>query len=378
MLSSNRKISLRQLQILIILEAFGMGVVMLPRRAAEYAARDGWLVIIGIAALACIGAALITAAMRPSSAFLEYTAKLLGRPAAKLLATGLAVKLLLNAGLQTRLFALLIRQSLLNRTPMAVVTGLTVAAAAYTASKGIETRARVAEILFILIMPLMLLLFICAFFTSDTSNLLPVFTVKPARIITGAARLGYAFTGLECLLLVFPFIQRPKDTRRAVIFAVSAAGAAFLLITLAAIASFGPDGLLTQSAPVLRMMDMLNIPGGFTERQDALMFSFWIITVFAGLNMYVFFSALLVKGLARKGKNGGWVIACATAVFALACLPLDAGAVEVYMDKLYFTFGVFYIFILPVILIAAAKLRGVNETPDTGDNAFTEQSGAAL
>ena len=41
MLSINEKISLRQLQALIILSAMGTGVIVLPRRVAEIACSDG-------------------------------------------------------------------------------------------------------------------------------------------------------------------------------------------------------------------------------------------------------------------------------------------------------------------------------------------------
>ena len=42
----NDKISVRQLQVLLILDIFGTGVIVMPRIAASIAGENGWLVAI--------------------------------------------------------------------------------------------------------------------------------------------------------------------------------------------------------------------------------------------------------------------------------------------------------------------------------------------
>ena len=73
-MASNVRISMRQLQILIILSAMGTGVLVLPRRAAEFlpeGAQDGWFIAIGLMIIAMLAGALVSAAARCAQAAAE-------------------------------------------------------------------------------------------------------------------------------------------------------------------------------------------------------------------------------------------------------------------------------------------------------------------
>lgn len=360
MLSANQKITLRQLQILLILDAFGTGVIVLPRRAAEYAAQDGWLIVAGLTLLALLSAFLITTAARifPSESLIAYTGRLWGKPVAYLVCAGLWLKIVLCFSLELRLFMEIIRITLLRNTPSVVVGGLMLFLGAYAATKGIETRARIGEILILAVMLPLLILFALALFDIDFSNLAPALTAPPERLLSGTMRLGYAFTGLESCLLIFPFLNKPKEGRRAITQAVFLTGVLFILVTIVTIAKFGPEDLLRQPWPVLRMMDLLNIPGSLIERQDALVLSFWIISVFAAINAALFFSAVLSKDLIRHGRPAYHIYAAALVMLGLASLPISTAQVYRYLDCLYLYAGVFYLFIFPILLLAAAYFRG--------------------
>ena len=397
------------MQILIVLEAFGMGLVILPGRAAEYAAQDAWLVSAVFAVMACVAALLLTAVGRrfPNDRFLCFTGRVLSKPVAYLLAVGLAVKLILGAAMSLRLFALAAKSFLLNHTPTAAVCALMVGIAAYAAAKGIEARARIGEILFFVIIPPMLILFLLAFFNIDCTNLMPVRAASPGILVRGAFWLGPLFIGLESLLLVFPYVNCPNPGRRTrpsgtppidaaeepqnshahegksifpltkdeglrvkpamtkekaaarkIIAAVAFAGILIVLITALCVAKFGYIGLVTTQWPLLRMMDMIALPGALIERQGALVLSFWIVTVFLSVNSALFFGAELAKDITHRGQARTHVMLCGVTVFLLACLPLEAETILRWMDGLYVTFGIFYWFIFPVVFLTAARLRG--------------------
>jgi spore germination protein len=377
MLSANQKISLRQLQILIIVNALGTGLIVLPKRAAEYAAQDGWLVVIGLVLLAMIlGALIITAAGAAANAgtsteasFIELTKRVFPKPMAYLFAMGLFVKLILNAGLEMRVFATIVRQMLLQNTPLAVISGVMLAVCAYSAAKGIETRARAAEVLLVLLAIIFIIFLTIAFLDVDFSNLRPVAKTPPGRVLSGVAGLGYIFTGLECLLLITPYMKRNNNhqhqsrwvknpERRGVVMAIAVAGGFITLLTLLTIAKFGPHELPHQPWPVLRLMSMVTLPGSFVARQDALVMSFWIISVFALCNMFLYFSALLARDIMKnRGKHKYYVWGCAAAVLAVACLPIYGEQIYRWMDSVYMTFGIFYLFIFPLLLLGSIKIK---------------------
>jgi len=228
---------------------------------------------------------------------------------------------------------------------------------AYAAAKGMETRARVAEVLLgVMALPFIFLIGL-AFFDTNFANLQPVFITPPQDLARGILRLGFIFTGLECLLLTSPFIRKGKKMGRHVATALAFAGGIFLLITLLTMAKFGRD-VTTQQWPVIRMMDMLNIPGSFIERQEVLMFSFWIITAFTIASAFVFFGGLLVKDIFQTNiKHMGMLVTMA-AVFAVSVFPWgEAERVYQALDFMYMTSGVFFMVILPIVLLIAAKFK---------------------
>ena len=361
MLAANGKITMRQLQILIILSAMGTGVIVLPRRAAQFAGQDAWVIAVGLAVLAVFIGALISAAVmaatktKPNAGFIEFTGFLLTRPVAYVLGTVLWIKLVVAAGLELRIFLEITQVIMLPQTPLPVVSIAVLLVCAYAAAKGMETRARVAEVLFaVMAIPFVFLIGL-AFFDTNFSNLQPVLVTPPQDLLQGTLRLGFILTGMECLLLVSPFLKKGKHMGRHIVGALAFAGSIIILITVLTLAKFG-TGVVNQPWPVLRMMDMLNIPGSFIERQEALIFSFWIITAFAIGNTMLFFGGLLVKDMFRPKPRHTGVIVTSFAVLAISVFPWGSQVYEI-LDFMYMTSGVFFLIILPLIILAAAKFK---------------------
>ena len=387
MLAANGKITMRQLQILIVLGAMGTGMIILPRRVAEFAGQDGWIIVVGLAVLAVLIGLLISTAIsaatkaKPEAGFIEFTGFLLTRPVAYVCGIVLWLKLVLSAGLELRVFMQMTQAVMLPQTPMAAVSVVMLLVCAYAAAKGMETRARVAEVLFaVMALPFVFLVGL-AFFDTNFANwrtaiafpvrMQPMLVTPPRDLLQGTLRFGFIFAGLECLLLVSPFLKKNKHMGRHVAGALGFAGGIILLITGLTIAKFG-RGIVDQPWPVLRMMDMLNIPGSFIERQEALMFSFWIITAFAIGNMMLFFGGLLVKDMFRPKAKYLGVIATAVAVFAVSIFPW--GDIYGVLDFMYLTVGAFFLVVLPVFLLIAAKLHRIADKKRNSKMKTTVQS----
>ena len=360
MLSMNSKITLRQMQILIILSAMGTGLMVLPRRVAQYAAQDGWLIVLGVTIVGMVITALIIKAVRvkPQANFVEYTAYALSRPVALILAVVLWIKLVFSAGLIMRFFILITQDVLLPQTPKFIVSGVIIGVCAYAAYMGIEARARIAEVLFMFIVLPILFLFIIALMDIDFTQLQPMFTASPVNILRGTWRLGFMFTGLECLLLIGPYINKQQKIGRTAVTAVAFSGIIITVITVITIAKFGAS-VVDEPWPVLRMMDLLPLPGAFIERQEALMFSFWIITVFLFVNALIFFGARLLKDITRKQTSHRLIFVAITAlaVFFVTLISWEADDVFARLDDIYFTLGIFFLIIFPVFVIMGAYLR---------------------
>ena len=360
MLSSNERITLRQFQILFVLEAFGTGFVVMPRLAARYAGQDGWLVALLLVVPGVIFATLVsgTAKAFGREHFTAYTRRLLSAPVAAVVCFLLWAKILFCAGLELRLFGEIIRALLLMRTPSVAVYIVVLGVAAYAAAKGIETRARLAEILIVVIAVPLVILGAVAMFSIDFTNLMPALVTPPEDLLNGVLSLGFIFTGLEFIFLAFPYLNKPQEGRKAAVHAMAFAGLIMAVITAVTIAKFGPHNVQAQQWPILKMMDMLNIPGSLIARQEALILSFWMLSVFAYAAASLFYGAVLGRDQTGKGKHYWWVIACAAIVCTVAALPLSQAHTYWLLDQIFLTFGLGFWVGVPIILMVAKKLRG--------------------
>ena len=360
MFAENKKISLRQLQVLLILDIFGTAVVTLPRITAELGGQNGWQLIAGGTALVVLYTILIhrLCLEYPHMTFVEFSQEITNRPVGILLTLGLGFKILVTAGLDLRIFCEIIRQTMLMETPTFVTAGAMVLVAAYIAQKGYEVRARAGEILVIIMFLPFFLVFLIACIGADFSNLLPLQPVSPTGFIKGSVIVAFSFQGMEYLLFAHPFIRTPKKVGHAAVTAVLILGSMMILTTLVTFARFGIEDVQMKLWPVIQMMDTVDIPGSFIERQDVLVMWFWIISSFAGVSAGLYFVSILLGRLTKKKeKRNIFVYAAMAVVFLVSLLPSDVTQTYQMIDFCNQYFGFLYIFIIPIILYFIAKRK---------------------
>ncbi len=361
MFSLNNKISLRQIQALLILDVFGTGVILLPRIVAEYGEQNGWMcLILGLLfALVFIYLMCSVAEKFPDHTFVEYSSKILSKPVGVILTLVFVIKILLTTALELRLFGEIVAVSLLPRTPYWIVAVIMLAVAAYGASKGYETRARLGELLIVVILLPLALVFVLAATQVDYSNLLPVGISDAKNFVLGGYRAAFAFTGFEFCLLIYPYVSRPKAAKKAVMNAALITGGFMLIITLITLARFGPWEIQSRMWPVLEMMDTIDLPGSFFERQGALVMSFWIVSIFAIVNAGLFFVSVQLKDVTRRGPHFLYVCLGAVLIFALSVIPEDVPGTLAFLNIVYFTLGISFFLAVPLLLYVVMKVRGI-------------------
>ena len=365
MFSKNDKISVRQFQILLLLDMLGMGLVTLPGRAAGYAAQDAWLAVLAAALFAVAAVYLMTtaASLFPGKTFFGYSSLILTKPAAVIITLLFAARLIALSALELRLFGGLIKQTALPDTPFWAVCAVMLGLCAYAAAKGYETRARAGEILIIAALIPIVVVFVFSAAGADFSNALPVFGSGSENILSGGAAAMLSFAGIEFCLPGVYFLRDSRRARRGAMSAAALAGGFMAAVTLVCAARFGEAGLTRLMWPALEMLDTANIPGAFMERQDVIVLSFWIITVFALVNACLFFSAGLIRDVfgASKRKPALSVLIIAAAVFGLSFIPRDINETMSWFLIISQYSGVFFFFALPLALIITAKIRRIKD-----------------
>lgn len=362
MFAENNFITTRQLKLLLILDIFGMGITILPQKAVQFGGQNGWVVILIGLLISLVFLTLINnvAKIYPNDTFIEYTTKILGKPLALVISIGFILKILIGVAMEIRIFSEILKEIMLFNTPFWVISFSMLILGSYMASKGYEARGRIAEILvFIVFIPLAFVFFI-ALFDIDFSNLKPFLKeINTKELLKGGGYMLFYFTGIEFIFLVYPYIKEKEKIKKTTIEAITIVGVLMVLVTTITIARFGKYDINHQMWPVLEMMDTIDLPGSFVERQDALIMTFWIISIFMLVNAGMFFSSLICKDIVKKGTHTKFICICIPIVYFISFLPQNITVVYKIIDISYYTFGIFYLVILPILLYVIAKIRGL-------------------
>ncbi|MDR1209454.1 MAG: GerAB/ArcD/ProY family transporter [Clostridiales bacterium] len=310
--SENNRVSPFQAQALIILNVFGAGVVTLPRVAASYAGRDAWLCVVIAAAVAAVIAILLAKLSK------YYDDSFPRKPIGIIVCSLLTAKAVWSAAWGLRFFGTVVKAVMLPRTPFWAVAAAMTAIAAYAASRGIEPRARLAQALIVVALAPFVFVMCVVAADADFTRLVPAFQTPAEGVLTGSAAALAAFSGVELIFPAGRFVDGRGGLSRRIGSAVALTGILMAATTAVCVADSGAALLAKKTWPVISMMDAADMPGSLLERQGSLMMGFWIISVFALTNAYLFYSSVMLEGMIGRMSRRKYVIITAAAVLALA------------------------------------------------------------
>lgn len=302
MFSDNNKISTRQVFRLFVFDFIGMSTLVLPAKLANAVGSDGIFSIVAGGALSSLYLWYLARIMRGmDSDLIRYTKDALPRWGAFVMMILFAVYCILEAGYGAYIFADVMRKGLIGGESYTLLLILILAVAAYAIQSGIESRARVYEILFwVLFVPLFLLLWIAA---SDTNvEYLGPFLAAPASDAVWSGTRVFCYLTPVFLVLFFPAYVK-KDAQKQMVGAVYAALwvaiAVFVVFYLILLGSFGDKAMANMRYPALTLMSNIHLRGSFLKRLDAFLLAIWFFTLFALINVFLFYAEQLIAALAE-------------------------------------------------------------------------------
>jgi spore germination protein (amino acid permease) len=367
MFSDNEKISLRQLKRIVVFDLFSISWLIIPRIAVETAGRDGLSAIILSIIIALIYAGFLLLLTKSiENNLMDYATRTVGKFLTFIIGVLYIIKLVACTVLVTRLFGEVIKETLLEDTDTRLIVFLLLLVSSYAASKGVEVRARITEVLyFIVIIPIF-------FFTLmgirevDLSNLLPIFTEKPADIIYGGYLIFLTFTMLELLLFSIPLVNTERDCLkkekrifRYLVQSILIVGILDLLFFIVTAGILGMQETKAKLWSTITIIQSIDMPGGFIKRQDAFLLGIWMLSIFTLISGFIYYLSFFTKHIFHSSSHKYYIFVVTLLLFGICALPMD---LEIYFD--YFEFYMKYIgmpqsIIIPSFVVLISKLRKV-------------------
>lgn len=304
MFSDNRKISIRQTRRLLILDLFGASSLLLPGMLAKVAGTDGIFCIAAAALLTILYVWVLGRVLeRMQGDYYTYLKQMVGSFAGDVLMIFyLFFFLLLGAFLLYQLTGL-VRAWLLPEGSYGLICILLLVLAGYATMRGIEGRARIYEILFwFLLAPLLYMLTLAAK-EVDTNYWTPVVNTSPENFGQGILIVSAFFLPVCFILFLKPHCSNVKKLGRCVKGAVGIVAVLNMAVYLILLGNFQVKTTAVLKRPVITLMSMVKLPGGFFARMDAFMTAIWFFSLFALMNTGVFYSSHILKELFREKKT---------------------------------------------------------------------------
>ena len=362
MFAENRKISLRQLQVLLLLDSFGTAVLFLPAELSQISGKACWgAAMIGGGLFVLVSFILAkTAEFFSAGTIVDWCRGTFGYVAGTVILAGLAVKMLLDGVLELRIFSEIICRAMLPDTPVWVLSLVILLVAWLLAFHGVECRGRSGEVLFfVVVLPLCLVLAAVAV-SAEYGRTLPVSMPSVRGIGQSILLVSISFQGLSFLYFVFPYLQKGEKAASAVSFSSLLSAGFLTVIVFLCLAVYGETVLSDKLLPALQMMERVSFTGVFLTRQDLLLLWFWMVSVCIFLSGTLFYGSFLGMRLFRQRseKRRKWMVICLFLLFGLSLLPENLA--EAYRFRMLVSpwLNLFYLLVLPVILWVLAKRRG--------------------
>lgn len=332
-------------------------IVSLPSIAALYAKQDAWMTDIIATMTGIIVILLVTELGRrfPGKTIIEYLQTILGVWIGK--AVGFLYILFFlyaNVGI-IREFSELLGTMIMPQTPIIVLSSIFVLLAAYAVRSGLETIARLLEIILPGIIVLYILILLSGLVQADFYRLFPVLENGFKPVILGSI-IPSAWRGQVIVLAVFlPYLAEPQKGRFLGIWsAIVLTG--FLVATAALNTAIFGASVARLSFPTFMIPSELLI-GGFL-RVDAILVIVWLAAMLTKIAQFYYCAVLCTAQLLNLKDYKAMVlptgvILVAMSVFSFSNSP-EIGAAIIYA---FAPFSHLMEWIIPLTLLLIAIMR---------------------
>ncbi|NLT21210.1 MAG: endospore germination permease [Syntrophomonadaceae bacterium] len=358
-MNSTDTITSKQLIYIIIGAQIGMGVFSLPRLAGMEAHQNAWLAVFLGGLLPFLILFIIERLGRrmPESGFVAMNQLLFGRWLGSVMVFLFVVYIIFFEATVVRMFTEVTSAFLLPRTPLPVIAFIAMLAVVYAINKGARVVARLNEILFWIILPLLVIIMI-PLAGADYTNLLPVGEAGLKSIARGALSCSTAYAGIEVLLVFYFLVRQKGEIIKAGILGLGYTMLVYVLVTVICQVVWGNNFIQTLNWPVFTVFKTIRFP--VLERPEIFMLAVWMgVGIRPTMNMgfaaaYSLSEVLHVK---RDKYFHLVVIAIALPVYILALLPPNLIIAFKWAEYAGYTFllaGLFY----PLLMLVVAVIRG--------------------
>lgn len=343
-----------------IIGIFNIQLLRMPQYLAQVVGPDGWFVLLVtfglVAILMYIGQKL--ANLQPNKSIVALAKSILGAPLGTIWALMLAAVWLVHAARIITVSTEMVRLSLLDRTPVIVITTVMLLAATVLARQGIEPLARMAIFTAMGAVVLALLIPLLSWKDINWLNLKPVLFGGPwEEIRTSFIVLG-STKGLLLPSMFYPFLRATKKEKRRILPAVILPTClASIVFTVISVTVLGVRMSTRSIQPALQIVSSIEMPTLFLERLTVFFVGAWIFLTLMNLSILLYVISLIFSDIFGLRDIKPLPALLVPILLLLTIVPINPIALQNLERRLDLYSAVFFLTI-PLLYIIG-RLRGL-------------------
>lgn len=359
MIKSEEKITTTQAIVIVTNFILATGILTLPRTSVEKVKTpDVWITVI-LGGLIMIIAAIIMVKLSqqyPGKTFYQYSQEILGIWIGRFLSILIICYFITVSGFQVRSMAEVTNFFLLESTPLWAITMPFMWIGLYLVFGGINTIARMFEIIF----PITLFFFILVLFMSfklfEIDNLRPVLGDGITPVLKGIPATILAYTGPEIMLLLVAFMQQPSKAVKVVIIGTVIPMIFYVFLVVMVIGALSIEGVVVRTWPSIDLIRSFEMSGLIFERYESILLVIWIMQIFASFVISYYAASLGLAQLFRiKFNQIGFILLPIIYIIAMSSNNIN----ELFKLGNMIGNSMWFLFLgLPLFLLLFTKLRG--------------------
>ena len=305
----NKKISSRQMFRLYVFDLMGIATLLLPPYVSRLCGVDGVFAILAGTGLGFLYLFYLGWVMKQMKsdlpAFLKNRTNLFIQ---SIFFLCVMVHSILTAGFCAHIFGDLMQYTLVQESAMHILLFVIIFVAAYAVSGGIESRARIYEVLFwVVLIPYIAMML--ATVKDFKINYWHGFLETDGGDFVKGVYLVFLFL-TPLFFSLFLIGEKEKNYGRNAVKTVSLSVGVSALILFGSyillLGNFGTQALSSMRYPVVTIMSTVQFKGNFLKRMDAFMLAVWFFTLYALLNLHLHYAVNMFGELwqnCRKRSN---------------------------------------------------------------------------
>lgn len=356
-------ISDRDIMIAVTTNIIGISSLTFPRKIAEETiAADGWLPILVGGVVACLFAWVIAKIVTafPNQSFYTFSSYLLSKPIAIIISLLFTLHFIAVVAFQVREVTVLAHQYLFDRTPIEVISLSFLLVVVYGVSGSRAAIFRLCVLFYPTLIFGVLLLILLPISLFELDNLLPTFQTDFGKYLRSSYSSLNIFLGFSIILFYIAIVKEPKNTPTMVVKGVMTAVLFTLFFFLICIGVFGNATTSNLFFPVFDLSRAVEIPGGFFERFDVVLFVIWTMIIFVSTLFTMDLVVMIIMMIFKRAKKMNVIFSITPLIFLLSMLPVNY--IELTNIGGFLANWILVLLLLTTILLGITyKLKGGNQ-----------------